>query len=110
MGIQPSSEMAERRAVERLPVAAMNEHDDRACAIAGKEIDRVTRTGTVGNGTWGVPLAVGCRVFRQAREQRRMLRNPRPVIVFDFVVYISGQGSRRPCLRGFLRRGLGLGQ
>src|SRR5258708_30055297 len=49
MGIQTSGEVAEKRAVQRLPVAAMNEDDDRALAIAGKEIAHVPRAGAVGN-------------------------------------------------------------
>ena len=39
VGIQPASEMAEKRAVQRLPVAAMNEDDDRAFVVAGEKID-----------------------------------------------------------------------
>src|SRR3954463_8390972 len=56
VGVQSSREMAERRTVQRLPVAAVNENNDWAFTIAGKEIDRVPRAGSVGNGTRGVPL------------------------------------------------------
>src|SRR6202030_1757661 len=86
MGIQPSGEVAEGGTVQGLPVAAMNENNDRAFMIAGKEIDHVPRAGTVGNGTRGVPLAVGCGVSRPAGHDRRVLRNPRPVVVFAFVI------------------------
>ena len=41
VGIQPAGEMAEEGAIERLPVAAVNEDDDRTGAIAGKQIDPV---------------------------------------------------------------------
>src|SRR6266852_7184686 len=57
MGIQPSGEVAEKRAVQRLPVAAMNEDDDRTFSIAGKEIDHVPRAGAVSNRARRVPLA-----------------------------------------------------
>src|SRR5712692_7124200 len=63
VGVQSSREMAEKGTVQRLPVATMNENNDRAFTIAGKEIDHVPRAGTVGNGTRGVPRAIGCRVF-----------------------------------------------
>ena len=43
----PRAQMAEERTVERLPVAAVDEHDDRAVAVAGKKIDRVARARTV---------------------------------------------------------------
>src|SRR6266404_9635335 len=57
VGVQSSREVAERGTVQRLPVAAMNENNDRAFMIAGKEIDDVSRTRTVGNGARGVPRA-----------------------------------------------------
>ena len=41
MGIQPTSEMAEKRTVQRLPVPAVNEDDDRTFAVDGEEIDRL---------------------------------------------------------------------
>src|SRR5260221_7816625 len=49
MGIQPAGQMTEKRTVERLPVTAVNENDDRTGAVAGKEINRVPRAGTVAN-------------------------------------------------------------
>ena len=49
VGVQPAGEMAEERTIERLPVAAMNEDDDWAGAISGKEIDPVTLARTIGN-------------------------------------------------------------
>ena len=49
VGVQAARAMAEKRAVERLPVAAMDEDDDRPFAVAGKEIDRVALAGTIGN-------------------------------------------------------------
>ena len=63
MRVQSFREVAERGTVQRLPVAAMNENNDRAFMIAGEEIDHVPRAGTVGNRARGVPRAIGCRVF-----------------------------------------------
>src|SRR6266478_2669395 len=68
VGVQSSREVAERGTVQRLPVAAMNENNERAFPIAGKEIDHVPRAGTVRNGTRGVPRPIGCRVFCPAGE------------------------------------------
>src|ERR1700730_5724900 len=93
MGIQPSGEMAEKRTVQRLPVTAMNENDDRAVVITGKEIDPVTRAGTIGNGPRRMPLTIGCGVTCPAGDQRGVLRDPRPVVVFDLVVDARVQGS-----------------
>ena len=45
---RPRGEMAEERTVQRLPVAAVNEDDDRAFAVAGEEIDHVARAGPIG--------------------------------------------------------------
>src|SRR5664280_2147589 len=59
MGIQPSGEVAEKRTVQRLPVAAMNENHNRAMVITGKEINPVPRARTVGNRARGVPPAIG---------------------------------------------------
>src|SRR5450631_2673662 len=58
MGIQPSGEMAEKRTVQRLPVTAMNENDNLAVVITGKEIDPVTRPRTIGNGPRPMPLTI----------------------------------------------------
>src|ERR1700682_2642017 len=86
LGVQPFGEVAEKGTVQRLPVAAMNENDDRAFIIAGKEINSVPRTGTVGNRARRVPLAIGGRVFCPTGDNRRVLRNPRPVVVFELVI------------------------
>src|SRR6266480_5557891 len=53
MGIQPTGEVAEKRTIQRLPVTAMNENDNRAFILAGKKIDHVARAGSVGHGAWG---------------------------------------------------------
>jgi len=47
MRIQPPRAMAEERAVQCLPVTAMDEDDDRAILIARKEIDCVAGGWTV---------------------------------------------------------------
>src|SRR5450631_1324467 len=71
----------------------MNENDDLALAIAREKIDDVTRAGTIGNGPRRVPLAIGCRVTCPAGDQRGVLGNPRPVVVFDLIVDARVQGS-----------------
>src|SRR6266404_2258543 len=63
VGVQSSRKVAERGTVQRLPVTAMNEDNDRAVIIAGKEIDHVPRARAVRNGARGVVIAIGCRVF-----------------------------------------------
>src|SRR5216684_5928418 len=93
MGIQSSGEMAEKRTVQRLPVTAMNKNDNGALVITGKEIDPVTRAGTIGNGARGMLLAIGGRVTCPTGDQRGVLRNPRPVVVFDLVIDAPVQGS-----------------
>ncbi len=91
MGIQPAGKMAEKRTVQRLPVTAMYENNDRAIIVARKQIDRVPRRWTVGNGTRSAAFAIGRRVARPTGDQRRVLRNPRPVVVFDLVVDTGAQ-------------------
>src|SRR6202011_2846126 len=86
MGVQSASEVAEGRAVQCLPVAAMNKDDDRAFAVAGKKINDLSCAGTVGDGTRSMPRAIGGRILRPTRDQRGVLRNPRPVVVFGFIV------------------------
>src|ERR1700687_4150668 len=73
VGIQPSGEMAERGTVERLPVTPVNENDDRASIIAGKEINRIACTGTIRNRARGTPRAIGTLLADPAGQQRRML-------------------------------------
>ena len=41
MGVQPGGEMTEERTIQRLPVAAVDEDDDRAGTVAGEQIDPV---------------------------------------------------------------------
>src|ERR1700694_1969415 len=110
VGIQPSGEMAERGTVERLPVTPVNENDDRASIIAGKEINRIACTGTIRNRARGTPRAIGCRVSCPTGHNRGVLRNPRPVVVFDLVIDNRVQESQRPLFRGFLRGGFCLCQ
>src|SRR5258705_5889482 len=86
VGVQSSREVAERRTVQRLPIAAMNENHDRAFMITWKEINDVSRTRAVGNAARGVPLAIGRGVLCPTGEQRGVFRIPRPVVVFDLVV------------------------
>src|SRR5258707_5744910 len=93
VGVQPSSEMAERGTVERLPIAAMYKNNDRAFMIAGKEINRIACTGTIRNRTRGMPRAIGGRVARPTGHDRRVLRNPGPVVVFDLVIDSRAQDA-----------------
>src|ERR1700682_6312277 len=83
--------MTEKGAIQGLPVAAVNEDHNGTLAVAGKQIDVVPRAATIGNRAWRVPFAVFCRVFRPTCENRRVLRNARPVVVLDLVVDISVQ-------------------
>src|SRR6185312_10927913 len=83
VGIQPLGHMAEEGTVQRLPVAAMNEHHDGATTVAGKEIDPVACTRSIANRTRRVALAIGGRVLGPTGDQRGILRDPRPVVVFD---------------------------
>ena len=71
MGIEPAGEMAEERTIERLPIAAMDEDDDRTRAIAGKQIDPVAFARTVGDhlATGLMRLAIGCA----SRDQPAMI-------------------------------------
>src|SRR5258708_8197822 len=89
--IQPRGEMAGRGAVQRLPIAAVNKHDNRSLPIAGKEIDDIPLARTIGNNAWRAARAIGRGVARPAGHQRGVFRNPRPVVVFDLVVNISAQ-------------------
>src|SRR5260221_7408233 len=73
----------------------MNENDNVAVVITWKEIDPVTRAGTIGNGARRMPLPIGCRVTCPAGDQRWVLWNPRPIVVFDLVVDARVQGSTR---------------
>jgi len=59
VGIQPVGQVAERGTVERLPITAMNENDDRTLVVGGKEIDGVSRARTVGNRARRVTRPVG---------------------------------------------------
>src|ERR1700676_4652352 len=96
MGIQPSGEVAERGTAQGLPVAAMNENNDRTLVITGKKINRVAFAGTVSNRPRSVPRAIGCGVSRPAGHDRRVLRNSRPVVVFAFVIDCRVQDATTP--------------
>jgi hypothetical protein len=98
VGIQPAGEMAERGTVERLPVTAVNEDDNRAFAIAGKEIKAVPRAGAVGNRARGMLRAIGCGVACPTGHDRGVLRHPRPVVVLDLVVDSLVQDFTMPVL------------
>src|SRR6516162_9131440 len=73
----------------------MNENDDRPLAIAFKEIDRVARAFAILDGTRRMAPAIGGGVPRPAGHHRRVLGNPRPVVVFGLVVD-AGQGDLKP--------------
>src|ERR1700724_1683088 len=98
VGIQPAGEMAERGTVERLPVIAVNEDDNRAFAIAGEEIKAVPRAGAVGNRARGMLAGIGCGVARRPGHARGVLRHPRPVVVLDLVVDSLVQDFTMPVL------------
>src|SRR5882724_5471643 len=80
MRIQPGGKMTGRRVVERLPVTAVNEDDNRPFPIAGKIINPVPRARPVGNSVRGMTLAISRSVSCPTRENRRVLRNPGPVV------------------------------
>src|SRR5258705_8360688 len=96
VAVQSSREVAERTTLQRLPIAAMNEDNDRAVIIAGKKINDVPRAGTVGNRARGVPLAIGRGVLCPSGKQRGVFRNPRPVVVFDLIVDSRVQDATTP--------------
>src|SRR5260370_36995257 len=89
--MRPGGKMAEKGTVQRLPVTAMYEHNDRAFIVARKQIDRVPQPWTVGNRARSAAFAIGRRVARRTGDQRRGLRNPRPVVVFDLVAATGTQ-------------------
>src|SRR3954452_6777127 len=61
-GVEAGSEMAEIRAVQRLPVTAMNKHDDGRFMICRKEVYGVSWLRAVAESAFAVPIAVGRRV------------------------------------------------
>src|ERR1700687_5795155 len=71
----------------------MNENDDRAFVVAGKEINAVAWARPIGNRARGVLLAISRGVSCPTGHNRGGLRNPRPVVVFDLVVDAGVQGS-----------------
>src|SRR4051812_19379749 len=97
MGVQSAGEVAEKRAVQRLPVTAMDEDDDRTIIPAGKEIDRVARAGAVANEPRSLPLTIRGRILGPARDQIGVFRNPRPVVVLDLIVRRAHACSARLC-------------
>ncbi len=64
VGIETACEVAEERTIERLPIAAMDEDDDRTRTIAGKQIDPVAFARTVLDHlvTGLMRLAIGLRI------------------------------------------------
>src|SRR5271169_6570600 len=64
----------------------MDEDDDRAFAVTREEIDDLARAGTIRDHARGMLLAIGGRILRPTRDQRGVLRDSRPVVVFDLVV------------------------
>src|SRR3981189_2173600 len=64
MGIQPAGKMAEKGTVQRLPVTAMYENNDRAFIVPRKQIDRVPQPWAVGKTTRSAAFAIGLRVAR----------------------------------------------
>src|SRR5882757_522764 len=95
MGIQPAGEVAEKRAIQRLPVTAMNEDDNRAFMVGGEKINDVARAVTVGDRARDMLFAIGGRVARPTGEMRGILRNPRPVVVLGLMVDGRVQGFTR---------------
>src|SRR5262245_59541836 len=47
VGVQSPGAVAERGAIERLPIATMDEDDDRPCSVGRKDIDGVAPTRTI---------------------------------------------------------------
>src|SRR3712207_4441723 len=89
VSVEPARQMAEGRAVEALPIAAMDEHDRAAPRLVRLEqVDHlplaaaVTMRGVAGAG-FG---PVGGGVLSPAPHDVRMLRHPGPVVVLCLVV------------------------
>lgn len=96
LGIEAGCPVAEGRGVERAPVAAVNDDDQRAAlvyCIRVEEIDRLARmlpvaqTERCASGALG---AIGGGVAFPPRDDLRVLRNPRAVVVFRLII----QGRR----------------
>src|SRR3954453_14362267 len=78
--------MAEGGAVKRLPVAAMDEDNDRRMIGSSKQVDPVALAWAVTQHTRRILQAVVGGVLDPRRHQRGMLRHPRAVVVFRLVV------------------------
>src|SRR5690348_12678710 len=89
--VQAAREMTEIRAVERLPVAAVNKDDNWLVSFAGKKIDPVSCPGPVANFAQAMPLAISRRIPCPTRHDRGIFGYSRPVVVFDFVIDLRGQ-------------------
>ena len=103
MGIQAAGEVAEKGTVQRLPVTAMNEHDDRARVIGGEKINGVARPGTVGDRARGMLFAIGGRVARPSGDICEMLRLCRK---YSALSRSPTTASRLPCAGTFHKSGL----
>ena len=110
MRIEARREMAEKRRIERLPIAAMNEHHGcRVLIMTGKDIDRVPRAIAVTQHKRRMRGAIGRRIARPPGDDRRILRHPCAVVIFDLVID-RGHRSSHSRGRGFLSGRLCLGE
>ena len=93
MRVHAARHLAEARRLERAPVAAMDEQRERAVGPAARleQVDGLARRWPVLQPDLGAAflagfVAVGSAIARPARENLRMLRHPRAVVVFNLVV------------------------
>src|SRR5262245_49284807 len=86
VSIQPPRAMAEGGAIERLPIAAMNEDDDWSIGCALEKIDGMALSRPIADDAPRVELTIGGGIPHPPRHQRWMFGNARPVVVLGLVV------------------------
>ena len=93
VGVEPARHVAEQRRIERAPIAAMDEQSQRRLAdfAGGEQVDELARRRAVVQPELGAALlhrlpAVILGLSRPAREDLRVLRHPRAVVVLGLVV------------------------
>jgi hypothetical protein len=91
--VEPTCHMAERRRIERAPVAAVDEErEGRGLSFRRKEqTDRLARARAVAEAEFGVPrsrgrVAIGRGAARLGGKNLRMLRHPGAVVVLGLVI------------------------
>src|SRR5437588_9358093 len=83
ISVQARRDVAEERPIQCLPVAAMDEYDQRALAARGEQVDAMARPWSVAKAPQrlGSRRTVDFRVARAAGDQRAMFGHARAVIV-----------------------------